>query len=87
MGRNEIRFRRQGMNSGRIAQHRNYGEVMARHEKEVKVKRIVRIFTYFLIAIFMLILFLLVREWEQKQKNKSPNPKEPNALVQGTHLK
>lgn len=65
MGRNDIRIRRQAFNSGRIAQHRNYGEVMARHEKEVRLKRIFRVFMYFLIVLFLIILFLIVRKVQQ----------------------
>lgn len=70
MGRNEIRLRRHSMSSGRIAQHRNYGELMARHEKEQRLKRISRMFIYFLIILFMIILFLFVREWEKSQREK-----------------
>lgn len=67
MGRNEIRLRRNIMSSGRIAQHRNYGELMARHEKEVRIKRVFRVFMYFLIILFMIILFLIVKQLQQKQ--------------------
>ena len=58
------------MSSGRIAQHRNYGDLMARHEKEQRLKRIARMFIYFLIILFMFLLFLFVREWEKVQKEK-----------------
>jgi large-conductance mechanosensitive channel len=75
------------MNSGRIAQHRNYGQVMARHEKELRIKKVVKIFTYFLIAVFVFIIFLLVRQWEQKQKGKSAEPKAPSAHVIDAQLK
>ncbi|MDH4089051.1 MAG: hypothetical protein OEV74_17665 [Cyclobacteriaceae bacterium] len=67
MGRNEIRLRRQKMSSGRIAQHRNYGEIMARHERDIKIRRTVRVFLYFLIIAFLLVLFIMVKRWEQKQ--------------------
>lgn len=67
MGRNEIRLRRQMMNAGRIARHRNYGELMARHERDLKIRRISKIITYFLIIIFLFIVFLIVSRWEKKQ--------------------
>lgn len=67
MGRNEIRLRRQKMSSGRIAQHRNYGEIMARHERDIRIRRTVRVFVYFLIIAFLLVLFIIVKRWEQKQ--------------------
>lgn len=71
MGRNEIRLRRQLMSSGRIARHRNYTELMRQHDKEVRLKRVLRVFTYFLIILFLLILLLIVIRWEGKQSNKT----------------
>lgn len=67
MGRNEIRLRRQKMSSGRIAQHRNYGQLMERHERDVRIRRIMRTVIYFLIALFLFILFLIVKRWENSQ--------------------
>lgn len=67
MGRNEIRLRRQSVSSGRIAQHRNYGELMARHEKEVRIKRIIRMFMYFLIIAFFIIVYVIVKRVSEKQ--------------------
>ena len=71
MGRNEIRLRRQRMSAGRIAQHRNYGDIIARHERDVKMRRVIRVFIYFLIIAFLTILFMIVSRWEQKQANTS----------------
>ena len=68
MGRNEIRLRRNTMSSGRIARHRNYSELMRQHDKDVRLKRVLRVFTYFLIILFLLILLLIVVRWEQKQR-------------------
>lgn len=67
MGRNEIRLRRQKMSSGRIAQHRNYGQLMQRHERDIRIRRITRIVIYFLIVLALLIIFLIVRRWESGQ--------------------
>ena len=69
MGRNEIRLRRQKMSSGRIAQHRNYGELMARHERDVKMTRLFRLFTYFVIAAILIIIFFMVRFWERRHES------------------
>jgi preprotein translocase subunit SecG len=71
MGRNEIRLRRQRISSGRIARHRNYTELMRQHDKEVRLKRVLRVFTYFLIILFLLILLLIVIRWEGKQTSQS----------------
>lgn len=72
MGRNEIRLRRQKMSSGRIAQHRNYADVMARHERDIKLKRVVRAFVYFLVIAFLLILFFFFKRWEARESAGRP---------------
>lgn len=74
MGRNEIRLRRQMMSSGRIAQHRNYSDIMARHERDVKMKRVFRIFVYFLVVLFMVMLYFLVRSLQEKSTRQKQKP-------------
>ena len=78
MGRNEIRLRRNRISSGRIAQHRNYGDIMARHERDQKIRRIARVFTYFIIILVIVLLFYVVRIWERKQSA----PKEDTTPVE-----
>ncbi len=70
MGRNEIRLRRNRMSTGRIARHRNYTELMRMHDKEVRMKRVLRVFTYFLVILFLLILLIIVIRWEQFSTGK-----------------
>jgi hypothetical protein len=65
------------MSSGRIAQHRNYGDIMARHERDIKLKRISRIFIYFIIIVVLVLLFMVVRRWEQ---NTIPKTKQSTSL-------
>ena len=60
------------MNSGRIAQHRNYGELMERHERDIRLRRIVKTFVYFLIIVALLIMFVIVRRWEEKKVDGKP---------------
>ena len=72
MGRNEIRLRRQKVSSGRIAQHRNYGELMERHERDIRLRRTVKAFIYFLIIVALLIMFVIVRRWETKKVDSKP---------------
>jgi hypothetical protein len=61
------------MTSGRIAQHRNYGNIIARHERDAKLKRITRIFTYFVLILIIVLVFFFVRRWERSQgESKSP---------------
>ena len=60
------------MSSGRIAQHRNYGELMERHERDIRLRRIVKTFIYFLIIAALLIIFVIVRRWEEKKVDSKP---------------
>ena len=77
MGRNEIRLRRHRISSGRIAQHRNYGDIIARHERDLKFKRVMRVFIYFLLILVIILTFLFVRRWEKVQTQ----PKKPSTVV------
>ena len=61
------------MSSGRIAQHRNYSDIMDRHERDVRIRRVVKTFIYFLIIVALLIMFLIVRRWEQQKVNVKPS--------------
>lgn len=81
MGRNEIRLRRNMMSAGRIARHRNYGELMARHERNQKIKRMARLFTYFLLIAFLLIIFIIVIRWEKKEEMKHNPQKETTSAI------
>ena len=81
MGRNEIRLRRSAMSSGRIAQHRNYNDIMARHERDVKLKRIIRAFIYFLAIAFIIVLFFIVHRIQQK-KGGQPEKGKISLLIQ-----
>lgn len=58
------------MSSGRIARHRNYGEIMARHERDVKVKRVIRVFIYFLVIAIIVLLYFIVIRVEKKSSEK-----------------
>lgn len=67
MARNDIRLRRQRMTAGNIARHRNYGDIMERHERDQKWKRMFKVFIYFLIAAFFTIVLVIVVRWEQRK--------------------
>lgn len=73
MGKNEIRLRRQMMSTGRIARHRNYTELMRQHDRDVKLKRVFRVFIYFLVALFLVIILIIVIRWEKRSIEKSTN--------------
>jgi large-conductance mechanosensitive channel len=84
MGRNEIRLRRQRMSAGNIARHRNYGEILERHDREQKWKRLFKVFIYFLIVAFLLVILIIVVRWERRKVQKksayeyvTPSPSSP----------
>ena len=81
MGKNEIRLRRNRMSAGRIAQHRNYGELMARHAHDVKLRRITKVVIYFLIIAFLMILFIIVARWENRKNNQEQQKTETASNV------
>lgn len=54
------------MSAGRIARHRNYGALLERHERDRKIKLYMKVFTYFLLAAFLIILFIIISRWEKK---------------------
>jgi hypothetical protein len=60
------------MSSGRIAQHRNYSDIMARHERDIRIRRIVKVFVFFLIILTLLILFVIVSRLEEKETTGKP---------------
>jgi len=59
------------MSTGRIARHRNYSELMRQHDRDVKLKRVLRVFIYFLIALFLVIILVIVVRWEKRASQKS----------------
>lgn len=69
MSRNEIRLRKHRMSPGDIARHRNYGKLMRRHSRYLKMKRSILVLVYFLILVLMILLYMLVRKAESNKHN------------------
>jgi cell division septal protein FtsQ len=63
MSRNEIRLRRNRMSGQRF---RNFGEVMERHEKETRLKKIFRVFTMLLVILILVALIFYIMQVEKK---------------------
>jgi len=61
------------MSSGRIAQHRNYGDIMERHERDIRIRRVVKAFILFLIILALLILFVIVSRMEEQKVIVEPS--------------
>lgn len=73
MSKHEIRLRRQKMTSHGADRFRNYGAVMQRHEEEKRVKKLVRVFGYFLVIAILIVLIVIVIRVEKKVSK----PEEP----------
>jgi hypothetical protein len=71
MGKHEIRLRRQRITARGSERFRNYGAILKQHEEERKIKLIVRIFTFFLIIVALVILLITLSRWEEKQTTQA----------------
>lgn len=71
MGKHEIRLRKQRITARGSERFRNYGTVLKQHEEGRRIKLIVRIFTFFLIIAALILLFVVVTRWEQKQEKSA----------------
>jgi len=71
MGKHEIRLRKQRITARGSERFRNYGSVLKQHEEGRRIKLIVRIFTFFLIIAALILLFVVVTRWEQKQEKSA----------------
>lgn len=71
------------MSTGRIARHRNYGELMARHERGMRIKRIARLITFFLLIIFLLVVFAIVVRWEKQEDKRMQQEKTSTIELSG----
>jgi hypothetical protein len=80
MGKHEIRLRRQRLTAHGADRFRNFGAVMERHEQEMRIKKIVRVFTLFaVILILIMVIIILVRV--EKREGKKKSIKETTAFV------
>lgn len=76
MSRNEIRLRRQKMTSHGADRFRNYSTVLQRHEREMRMKKIIRAFTYFLIILIIFLLLVIVYRIEKRVVPVKPAPQQ-----------
>ena len=83
MARNEIRLRRQSVSSGRIAKHRNYEELMERHARDQRMRRLSVILTYFMIGVIVIVSLIFFMRWEKMKKIKT-SPHQETALPKQT---
>ena len=66
MGRNEIRLRRHRVTGKGSERFRNYGAVLQRHEREMRIKKMLRVVTMFLIILILISLIFFISQVERK---------------------
>jgi len=70
MGKHEIRMRRQRLTARGTERFRNYGDVLKQHEQDKRMKKIVRVFIYFLAILVVIILIVMAQRWEKRERGK-----------------
>jgi uncharacterized membrane protein YvbJ len=66
MGRNEIRLRRHRLTGKGSERFRNYAAVLQRHEREMRMKKMLRVVTMFLIILILISLIFFISQVERK---------------------
>jgi hypothetical protein len=59
--------------SGNASRFRNYGNVLDRHEKEMRIKKLIRVFSYFAIILIVVMLIIILWRAEKRFEQKSPS--------------
>lgn len=73
MGSNEIRLRKQKLNPGRIASHRDYAELMRKHKRGLKTKQILLLVVYIIIVLLLILLSFIAVRVEKNKEEKNTN--------------
>jgi len=76
MSKHEIRLRRQKLTGRGSERFRNYGAVLQRHEEELRLKKILRVFTFFLVILIVIVLIFIVVRVEKKIDKKVERPEQ-----------
>ncbi len=76
MSKHEIRLRRQKLTSRGADRFRNYGAVLHRVEEQKRIKKILRVFGYFLVILILVMLLVIVVRVERKTNPPKSVPKQ-----------
>lgn len=71
MSKHEIRLRGQKFGARGSDRFRNYSEVLQRHEREVRLRKIIRVFTFLFIIMIVVMLIVIVVRVEKRMDKKS----------------
>ena len=69
------------MSEGHIARHRNYGLLMKRHHRDLRIRRLTIALIYLLIIIAVTVLYIVVRKEEQHRKMQQQTPPPATAMI------
>ncbi len=76
MSKHDIRLRRQKFTARGSERFRNYGAVLERHEKEKRLKTVLKVFSLlFIIFIFLVLIVIVVRIEKRATKKASASLK------------
>lgn len=81
MGRHEIRLRRKRMTSRRIESHKNYYDVLRKHQRTSRMKRLIKLIVLliFFVALIFFSYQILVKVDETQDNNVTPQKSEQSA--------
>ena len=71
MSKYEIRLRRQKFTSRGSEPFRDYGAVLQRHEKEMRIKKLVRVFSFLFIILIVVMLIIILINVESSAMGKT----------------
>ncbi|MBK5277626.1 MAG: hypothetical protein JJE09_02065 [Bacteroidia bacterium] len=72
MSRNEIRLRRKRLSTHGSDRFRNYGFVLKSHEQNQRLKKILKVFTFFAVILIVVVLMIILFRWETRGTHKTP---------------
>jgi hypothetical protein len=84
MSKNEIRMRRR-MGARGAERFRNYGEVLDRHEREQRIRKIIRVFTFIFIIMIVVMLIVIVVRVERRMDRKTVHLSEETVSLRPLH--
>ena len=74
MSKHEIRLRRQKLTARGSERFRNYGAVLQRHEKETRIRKIIRVFSFLFIILIVVMLIIILVNVESRAMVRSSVP-------------
>jgi Na+/H+ antiporter NhaC len=63
-------MRRQRLTARSSERFKNYGSVLQRHEQGMRMKKIVKVFGFFLMIAILILIYMFIHRWEQKKIKK-----------------